>query len=423
VTADCLAPDCLETTPITSDEAIPRARSVWLAVAALGLGGFVVVTSEFLPASVLSLIAADLGISEGVAGQAVTATALMGLATAPTLAALVPRMDRRLLLALLTGLALVSNVTVALAPSFPVLLVSRLLLGVAIAGFWSMSLSAVAQLVPAERLGRAMTAVNAGVSLATVAAVPLGSYVGDALGWRAVFWMAAAAAAVTFGLQRAGLPSIAPAGAAGLRTLWDTVRSRVVLTGLVAIGLIAGGHFSAFTYVRPAADQVPGLGAAGLATLLLVFGIGSFVGNLVAGPLADARLSLALLLGPLVLGVSTTSFAVLSDWYAGVLVATAAWGIAFGGIPTLAQTWVARVEPDRLESASGLVVMMFQLAIALGAAAGGLLIETAGVRTDYVVGAVAAVVGGVLISGTQRAPRGVPATARTREVAGSAPRA
>jgi DHA1 family purine ribonucleoside efflux pump-like MFS transporter len=238
-----------------------------------------------------------------------------------------------------------------------------------------------------------------------------------------VFGRGAAAAAVSLALQGAWLPWIAPAGAAGLRTLWDTVRSRVVLTGLVAIGLIAGGHFSAFTYVRPAADQVPGLGAAGLATLLLVFGIGSFVGNLVAGPLADARLSLALLLGPLVLGVSTTSFAVLSDWYAGVLVATAAWGIAFGGIPTLAQTWVARVEPDRLESASGLVVMMFQLAIALGAAAGGLLIETAGVRTDYVVGAVAAVVGGVLISGTQRAPRGVPATARTREVAGSAPRA
>ena len=165
-------------------------------MAALGLGGFVVVTAEFLPASVLSLIAADLGISEGLAGQAVTATAIMGIFAAPTLAALVPTLDRRLLLAALSGLALVSNVVVALTPSFPLLVASRLLLGVAIAGFWSMSLAAVAQLAPPDRLGRAMTAVNMGVSLATVAAVPLGSYVGDALGWRPVFWMAAGAAAV-----------------------------------------------------------------------------------------------------------------------------------------------------------------------------------------------------------------------------------
>jgi len=405
VTADCLTPELDPAAPVATlveEPADPRARSAWLAVVALGLGGFVVVTSEFLPASVLSLIAADLGISEGLAGQAVTATALMGLLTAPTLAALVPRLDRRLLLTGLTGLALVSNVVVALAPSFPLLLLSRLLLGVAIAGFWSMSLAAVVQLVPAERLGRAMTAVNAGVSLATVAAVPLGSYLGDALGWRAVFWMAAAAAAGTLVLQLAWLPSLVPSGAPGLGTLWQTVHNRVVVVGLIAIGLIAGGHFAAFTYVRPAAELVPGLGAAELATMLLVFGAAAFVGNLLAGPLADTRLPTALLVAPLMIGLATASFALFSGSYAAVLGAVAVWGVGFGGIPTLAQTWVAHVEPDRLESASGLVVMMFQLAIATGAAAGGLLIETAGIRTDLVVGGIAAAAGGILISSTQR---------------------
>ncbi|WP_205471822.1 MFS transporter [Nocardioides sp. SYSU D00038] len=412
---DSIAPDCPPETAAdaatvaTASGSRPaeRARSVWLAVAALGLGGFVVVTAEFLPASVLSLIAADLGISEGLAGQAVTATAVMGLLTAPTLAALVPNLDRRLLLAGLTGLALVSNVVVALAPSFPLLLVSRLLLGIAIAGFWSISLAAVAQLVPAERLGRAMTVVNAGVSLATVAAVPLGSFLGDAMGWRPVFWLAAGAAAVTLVLQLAWLPPLRPSGAPGLRTLWETSRSRVVLVGLLAIAFIAGGHFSAFTYIRPAAELVPGLGSAGLATLLVVFGVAAFVGNLVAGPLADARLGTVLLLAPVLLGVATTSFALVSDSFAAVLVAVAAWGAAFGGVPTLAQTWVARVEPDRLESASGLVVMMFQLAIAVGAAVGGLMVETVGIRTSLVVGGVAAAVGGVLISSTQRGRRTV----------------
>jgi DHA1 family purine ribonucleoside efflux pump-like MFS transporter len=382
---------------------------VWFAVAALGLGGFVVVTAEFLPASVLSLIAADLGISEGLAGQAVTATALMGLLAAPTLAALIPRIDRRLVLAGLTGLALVSNVLVAVSPTFPVLVLSRLLLGVAIAGFWSMSLAAVAQLVPPDRLGRAMTAVNAGVSIATISAVPLGAYLGDVLGWRQVFWLAAAAAGVALVIQLAWLPSIAPAGSPGLRTLWDTARNRVMIVGLASIGLIAGGHFSAFTYIRPAADLVPGLGASGLAALLLVFGVSSTLGNLVAGPLADARLRTGLLAAPLMIGAASASFALLAQTFAPipVVVAVTVWGLGFGGIPTLAQTWIARVEPGRLESASGLVVMMFQAAIASGAAAGGLMVEFAGIQASLVVSGVAAAAGGLLITsraaGTQPA--------------------
>jgi DHA1 family purine ribonucleoside efflux pump-like MFS transporter len=413
VTADCPTIDSPHEATVTTAvaERPTGARSPWLAVIALGLGGFVVVTAEFLPASVLSLIAADLGISEGLAGQAVTATAIMGLLTAPTLAALVPNLDRRLLLSGLTLLALVSNVVVALAPSFPLLLLSRLLLGIAIAGFWSMALAAVSQLVPADRLGRAMTVVNTGVSLATVAAVPLGSYLGDLLGWRPVFWLAAASAAAALAVQLAWLPSLAPSGAPSLGTVFETARNRVVLLGLVAIGLIAGGHFSAFTYIRPAADLVPGLSSAGLATLLLVFGVASFAGNLIAGPLADTRLPVVLFAAPLLIGIATASFAIFSDSYVAVLVAAAVWGVGFGGVPTLALTWVARVEPDRLESASGLVVMMFQLAIATGAAAGGLLIETAGIRTDLVVAGVAAAVGGTLISSTQRQRRRVPVDA------------
>ncbi len=406
VTSDCLALDTTTAEPsgtvATATIALPRerARSVWFAVAALGLGGFVVVTAEFLPASVLSLIAADLGISEGLAGQAVTATALMGLVAAPTLAALIPRIDRRLVLAGLTGLALASNVLVALSPTFTVLVLSRLLLGVAIAGFWSMSLAAVAQLVPTDRLGRAMTAVNAGVSIATITAVPLGAYLGDALGWRPVFWLAAAAAAVALVVQLAWLPSIAPAGSPGLRTLWETAGSRVMIVGLVSIGLIAGGHFSAFTYIRSASELVPGLGASGLAALLLVFGVSSAVGNLVAGPLADARLCTGLLAAPLMIGAATTSFALLARAFAPVpvVVAVAVWGVAFGGIPTLAQTWIARVEAGRLEAASSLVVMMFQAAIAAGAAAGGVMVELAGIETSLVVGGVTAAAGGLLIT-------------------------
>ena len=113
-----------------------RGGTPWGAVVALGVGIFALVTAEFLPASLLPRMAADLGVTEGVAGQAVTATALMGVVAAPTVGLLFPRLDRKHLLAGLLVLAAVSDVLVALAPHFWVVLVSRLLLGIALAGFW-----------------------------------------------------------------------------------------------------------------------------------------------------------------------------------------------------------------------------------------------------------------------------------------------
>lgn len=372
-------------------------RRPWLGVVALAAGIFALVTAEFLPASVLSRIADDLRISEGLAGQAVTATAIAGMITAPTLAGLVRGLDRRVLLAGLLVLAVLSNVLVAIAPVYPLLLLSRVLLGIALAGFWSMSLAVTAHLVPSDRLGRAVTVTNMGVSLATVAAIPLGAFLGDVWGWRPVFGLAAVLAAVALVLVLAWLPSVPPTGSVGFRALVATARSRVMLVGLLAIGLLVSGHFAAFTYVRPAAELVPGVTAEGLALLLLVYGVASLVGNLIAGPLADRRLRLGVVAGPVLLGLATFWFSTVSSSFGLVLAAVALWGLAFGAIPTLVSTWVARVEPDRLESASGLVVMMFQLAIAAGAAVGGLLVDGLDVRATLAIGGLAAIAGGVVL--------------------------
>jgi predicted MFS family arabinose efflux permease len=379
-----------------------RVRSPWFAVSSVGLGIFALVTSEFLPASLLTRIAADMGTTEGAAGQAVTATAVMGALTAPTIAILVPRLDRRRLLALLTGLAVASNLLVAVAPSYWLLLVSRLLLGVAIAGFWAMALAVVGQLVPADRLGRAMTVVNLGVSLATVTAVPVGTYLGEAWGWRPVFWLGAAVGLVALALQLRWLPPIAAAGAPPLRTLAQTARTRTMLVGLLAVGLVAGGHFAAFTYVRPAAERVPAITAGQLALLLTVYGVAALAGTLLSGPLADRRLRLTILLAPVLIGVATSAFALLSGSYGWVVAAVALWGLAFGGVPTLVLTWIARTEPDRLEPAGALVAGMFQVAIALGAAVGGALVDSFGVRTALLVAGASAAVGGVLFASARR---------------------
>ncbi|WP_344075910.1 MFS transporter [Luedemannella helvata] len=387
---------------VPAARAAGRHRSPWLAVAALSVGIYALVMAEFLPASLLSPIAADMGVSEGTAGQAVTATAITGIIAAPTVGILVPRLDRRYLLASLTLLAIVSNAIVAVAPSYPVLLAARLLLGVAIAGFWAMALAVVGHLVPAGRMGRATMSINLGMSLATVTAVPVGTYLGEVLGWRPVFWLAVVVAFVALSLQLLWLPPVAPSGATPLRTLIDTARTRTMQLGLLAVLLVAGGHFAAFTYVRPAAERVPAITAPQLALLLTVFGVATFGGNLVAGWLADRRLRLILLLSPLLIGVATIGVAVLSSSYALIALSVGLWGLAFGGIPSVVMTWVSRVEPDRLEPAGGLITGMFQVAIAVGAAAGGLLLDAFDIQVALLVAGVAAAAGGVVFASARK---------------------
>ncbi|GIF77477.1 MFS transporter [Asanoa siamensis] len=378
------------------------ARSPWFAVGAVGLGIFALVTSEFLPASLLPGIAADMGVTEGVAGQAVTATAIMGAITAPTIAIVVPRLDRRRLLAILVALAVVSDVLVAVAPWYPLLLVGRLLLGVALAGFWAMALAVVGRLVPQNHMGRAMTVVNLGVSLATVTAVPVGTFLGETWGWRPVFWLAGGVGVVALGLLLAWLPPVPPSGAAPLRALLETARNRTMIVGMTAILLVAGGHFAAFTYVRPAAERVPDITSSSLALLLTVFGLAAFVGTMVAGPLADRRLRAGVVGAPLLIGAAVTVFAVLSGSYLAVALAVAAWGIAFGGLPTLVMTWAARAQPDRLEPAGSLATAMFQVAIATGAAVGGVLVDAFDVEVALVVAGIAAAAGGIVFANTRR---------------------
>ncbi|MDF2574979.1 MAG: hypothetical protein K0S05_1891 [Agromyces sp.] len=372
--------------------------AAWLAVVSLGLGIFTLVASEFLPASLLSPIAADLGITEGVAGQLVTATSIIGIIGGPLVVSSLPRLDRRWVMAGLTTLAIASNVLVAIAPVFGLMLAARLLLGMSIAGFWAMSLAVTAQLVPADRLGRAMTIVNTGVSLATIAAVPAGAYFGELLGWRAVFLLAAGAGVLTLIAQLTTLPPVPPSGAPGFRSLVQTALTPVVALGVLAIVLIAGGHFMGFTYLRPAFETIDGLTPALLAVLLMVFGVASFLGNLLAGPLADRRLRVLVLAAPVAIGLGTALLAIAGSGLVMAFVTVFVWGIGFGAVPTMVQTWVAHVAPERLESAGGLIVAAFQIAITIGAGVGGLLVDSVGVQVALIAGGIAAVLGGVALS-------------------------
>ena len=377
-------------------------RPGWAGVIALMVAIFTLVTSEFLPASLLPLMATDFGITEGVAGQVVTATALVGMIAAPGVGLLFPRLDRRRLLIGLLVLALLSNVLTAVAPSYAVVVAARLVLGISIAGAWSMALAVASHLVPADKLGRAMSVVNLGVAGATVAAVPLGALISSLAGWRAVFWAVAAATGIAIVLFVVVMPSVPASAAGGLRTLVAVLRSRVMLVGLVGLAILVAGHFGSYTFIRTAAEGVPGLTPATIAVLLAVYGTGGLLGNLMSGLVADRRLGLAMTMVPAIIAVAIIGFSLSTGSAVLVFVAVALWGIGFGAIPTTSQTWVSRAEPDRVEAAGGLFVATFQLAIASGAALGGLLLDTTDIRTVFLAGGVAVAVGGALLLSTRR---------------------
>jgi predicted MFS family arabinose efflux permease len=377
-------------------------RSGWPGVIALMVAIFTLVTSEFLPASLLPLMAGDFGITEGVAGQVVTATALVGMVAGPAMGVLFPRLDRKRLLVGLLVLALLSNLLTAVAPSYALVVVARLVLGIAIAGTWSMALAVASHLVPPGQLGRAMSVVNIGVAGATVAAVPLGAFISSFAGWRAVFWAVAAATAVAIVLFVVLMPAVPARAGGGVRTLVAVLRSRVVLVGLVGLAILVAGHFGSYTFIRTAAEGVSGITPAAIAILLAVYGVGGLLGNVLAGLVADRHLAVVMVTVPLLIALGIVGFSLSSGSVVLVFVAVALWGAGFGAVPTTSQTWISRAEPSRVEAAGGLVVATFQLAIALGAALGGGLLDATSVHTVFLAGGVAVVLGGTLLASTCR---------------------
>jgi predicted MFS family arabinose efflux permease len=375
----------------------PEKKHSWMGVISLSVGVFALVTAEFLPASLLSRIAADLGVTEGVAGQSVSVTAIIAAIAGLIIPVVLSRVDRRHLMIALSVVAVLSNVLVALAPNYPILLLARVLLGITIGGFWSLAISMTARLVPPSKLGLGLTIVNVGVSLATVAAVPLGTLLGELWGWRAVFLLAGAVGVVAIVIQFVALPSVRSVRSDGFRPLFQTLRSRLILLCLTAMALMGAGHFAGFTYIRPAATDIGGLRPEQLALLLLAYGVGIVAGNLAAGPLADTALRVAVFVFPVVLGAAMIWFAVLEGNTVLLFAAATLWGAGFGALPTVIGTWLARAEPDKLESVGGLQTAVFQVAIALGAFIGGILVDGAGVQTALIVGGAAVLVGSIVI--------------------------
>ncbi|MES2941027.1 MAG: MFS transporter [Pseudomonadota bacterium] len=389
----------MNSTTSTTLDAAPLAAPatpVWPAVVSLALGTFSLVTSEFLPASLLTRMAQDLHVSEGAAGQAVTATAIMAAVAALLAGLLTRRFDRRAVVCWISALLIVSNLAVWMAPGLGTLLIARLLLGAALGAFWSMSAALTTRLVPPALVPKAMSIVLAGVSAATVCAAPAGALMGEWWGWRAVFAVAAGLGVLTLLAQMLWLPRMPPSAPVSLRSLAQGTRIPGVRLGLAMTVLVASGHFAGFTYIRPFLEGVPRFAGPELSAALLAFGIAGFFGNLAGAAAVGRSVVGAVAAAPAGIALACVLLAVFGGWDPLSYAMIAFWGFAFGAVPIGLQTWMTGVAPRHLESVGGVFVATFQVSIMLGSIGGGLLLDHVGAASPMLLAAAATGLGALL---------------------------
>jgi len=370
----------------------------WTAVFSLTMGVFGLLTAEYLPASLLTPMASELGLSEAVAGQTVTVTAIAALFSGLLLPGLTRSFDRRVVLLSFSAFMIVSNLLVAFSSSIIVLLLMRALLGIALGGFWAMAAAVAMRLVPLKLVPRALSIIFSGIAVGTVVSVPLGSYLGGLFGWRSAFYAAAAIGVLTIVFQWFTLPKLPPLRVAESTTVLKVLLRPGITVGMLGCVLAHMGHYSLFTYIRPFLESTVGIGADGIAMMLLGFGAANFAGTLLAGRLLEYSLRWTLVLMPILVGVAALLLVILPPSFIGHALLIALWGMAFGGVPVAWSTWVSTAVPDEAESAGGMVVAAVQGAIAAGAAMGGLLFGYAGISGIFTTAGVSLLLAGVLIA-------------------------
>lgn len=376
--------------------------STWLSVVSMAAATFALVSAEFLPAGLLTPMAADLGISEGTAGQVVTATAVVGAVAALFANVVIGRLNRKAVLVGLSALAVVSNLVAAFSTDFWILLLARAGLGIALSGFWSLSAAVVARLVGVSALGRGMSIIFIGVSLATIAAPSIGAVISDWIGWRAAMTATAVAAFLAMLLQLFSLPSLPASESNSLFEVFRLTARRGVQLGMLAIILVVTGHFSAFVYVRAYLEQVTLLPTTTVALALLGYGVASVVGNVAGGKMADTNVRTALVFTGVVLGGAILGLMLWGSTAAVALTLVALWGFGFGTAPIVLQTKLSKEALDALEASGSLVVVCFQVAIALGAAIGGQLVDVYGVASALAFAGVVALLAVPVALGSKR---------------------
>jgi DHA1 family inner membrane transport protein len=361
-------------------------------LATLFAGAFVMGCAEMLVVGLIDLIAADLSVTLAAAGALVTANAL-GLAIGgPILAFLVTRFDRRPVLLVATLVFVLANLLPAFGGDYTVFLVARVLIGAVQGLFIAAAMVTATSVVPPERAGRAMALVISGFATSSALGLPLGTLLGQAIGWRGAFTAVVALAALILAAAVVLLPSVPSApdhGALGQARAAFAPRV-LALLGLCAVIFVA--IQCALTYVVPYLGQVTGVAGPAVSVYLLAYGVSTSVGSIVGGRFADTNARGALIVGTIGVTAALVAWALFGGNAVVVLVAVIGMGLfGMGMAPSLQHRVVSLAGPGAALAAS-LPASAVNAGIAIGSLSGGLALGVGGVSAAVVCAAVVAAI-------------------------------
>ncbi len=345
-----------------------------LALLALAVGAFGIGTTEFVIMGLLPEIAADYGVTIPTAGLLVTGYALGVVAGAPLLTVLGNRVSRKRMLMVLMGLFVAGNLVSAVAPSFGLMLTGRVVASLAHGSFFGIGSVVAAGLVAPDRKAGAIATMFTGLTVANIVGVPLGTFIGQAVGWRTTFAVVAALGVVgLLGIAKL-VPAMPRPEGARLRGELGAFRNPQVLLAMAMTVLGFGGVFAAITYIAPMMTEVAGYSEGAVTWLLVLFGVGMFLGNLIGGRYADRALMPLLYVTLAGLAAVLALFTVLASYKILAAVAILLIGaLGFATVPPL-QKRVLDQAHGAPTLASAVNIGAFNLGNALAAWLGGLVI-------------------------------------------------
>ncbi|HTW06475.1 MAG TPA: MFS transporter [Acidimicrobiales bacterium] len=361
-----------------------QARSRW-ALGALALGAFAIGTAELVVIGILDLVAKGQHVSVSTAGQLVTAYALGIAIGAPLLTALTARMGRRTVLCLALGVFAAGNIVAAGATSFHLLLVARVVTGSIHGLFIGVASVIAASLVPSDKRGSAISMVFGGIAVSTVVGVPLGTLVGQAVGWRFAFVIVVALAGAALVASMLFVPAVPASGPSRLRSQAGAAFAPRVLA-VLGLGLVLmGAQFTAFTYLTPFLQHVTGISGGAVSGFLLVFGLFAAAGAVAGGKAADRSASAAMLVANLAVVVALGFLYLVRPTPALVVLGLAAWGLATFAIIPCFQLRVITLAGNGADLAATLGASAVNGGIAIGSLLGGAVLAHHGPSSPIVV--------------------------------------
>lgn len=350
-------------------------------VLSLAVGAFAIGVTEFIVVGILPSIAKDLHISIESAGSLVSLYALALAIGTPLLVIALSRLPRKAALLGLMTVFLAGNLLAALSHTFELLLVGRVITAVAHGTFFAIGATVAANLVPKAQAGRAISVMFAGLTLAMVIGVPLGSFLGNLMGWRLPFFAVAVLAALGLGAMARWLPAGLATGTGGKAATQLAALGSVPILAMMSVTVFGfGSSFAAFTFITPILTDVTGFSATMASALLIVFGAATFAGNLAGGYLTSHHgWQKALRLMLVLLAVTQVGVALAIGSQVMMVVMLFVWGVfAFGLSPALQAGMLATAErhtPKAVDFASGLNISAFNLGISLGSMLGALMVS------------------------------------------------